>query len=298
MAGGVGQPLPNVVLGDFALAVAVEHVDGADPFQRYRGELADGDVHDGAAEARGDGAEDGAGRLGGHVDHVAVDGIVQPGHQQAFGLGFGELVIRVLPDVVHAAGGQAHQEAAIFAAADAGAYQVVEREGGIECHVGFILVLAFTITVPSGPYYAVAGILDQNDNGGFGAGSITNLRNKVPANLTISGSTQTVAGITLPTSNSTATVATQFSSNTCLTCGSPSTSYQLTFTVSGSDKQPVAVTLNSGPNVLNNNGTVALDMGICIDCGNPQFGYSVSLAGAPNVGDTYGFTVTYSDGSM
>ena len=37
---------------------------------------------------------------------------------------------------------------------------------------------------------------------------------------------------------------------------------------------------------------------ICIDCGNPQFGYSVSLAGAPNVGDTYGFTVTYSDGSM
>src|ERR1035438_5183698 len=142
MAGGVGQPLPNVVLGDFALAVAVEHVDGADPFQRYRGELADGDVHDGAAEARGDGAEDGAGRLGGHVDHVAVDGIVQPGDQQAFGLGFGELVIRVRPDVVHAAGGQAHQEAAIFAAADAGAYQVVEREGGIECHVGFILVLA------------------------------------------------------------------------------------------------------------------------------------------------------------
>src|ERR1022692_2299306 len=142
MAGGVGQPLPDVVLGDFALVVAVEHVDDADPFQRYRGEVADGDVHDGAAEARGDGAEDGAGRFGGHVDYVAVDGIVQPGHQQAFGFGFGELVIRVLPDVVHAAGGQAHQEAAILAAADAGAYQVVEREGGIERHVGFILVLA------------------------------------------------------------------------------------------------------------------------------------------------------------
>src|ERR1017187_7835112 len=109
MAGGVGQPLPDVVLGDFALVVAVEHVDDADPFQRYRGEVADGDVHDGAAEARGDGAEDGAGRFGGHVDDVAVDGIVQPGHQQAFGFGFGELVIRVLPDVVHAAGGRSEE---------------------------------------------------------------------------------------------------------------------------------------------------------------------------------------------
>jgi hypothetical protein len=50
--------------------------------------------------------------------------------------------------------------------------------------------------------------------------------------------------------------------------------------------------------VLNNNGTVALDMGICTDCGNLQFGYSLSLSGTPNMGDTYGFTVTYSDGSQ
>jgi hypothetical protein len=156
----------------------------------------------------------------------------------------------------------------------------------------------FTVTVPSGPYYAVLGILDQNNTGGLGAGAITNVRDKVQANLTISGSTQNVAGITLPTANSTATVSTQFSSNFCLSCGSPSTGYQLSFTVNESDKLPVAVTLNSGPNVLNNNGTVALDMGICTDCGNPQFGYTVSLPGTPNVGDTYGFTVTYSDGSQ
>jgi Chitobiase/beta-hexosaminidase C-terminal domain len=156
----------------------------------------------------------------------------------------------------------------------------------------------FTVSVPSGSNYAVIGILDQNNNGGFGAGSITNVRDKVQANLTISGSTQTVAGVTLPTSNSTATVGTQFSSNSCLNCGSPSTSYQLSFTVNGSDKLPVAVTLNSGPNVPNNNGTVALDMSICTNCGNPQFGYSISLSGTPNVGDTYGFTVTYSDGSQ
>jgi hypothetical protein len=88
-----------------------------------------------------------------------------------------------------------------------------------------------------------------------------------------------------------------------MSCGQNSsaattTNYQLTFTVSESDKLPVAVTLNSGPNVMNNNGAVAVDMGICTECGNSQFGYQVSVPGAPNVGDTYDFTVTYSDGSQ
>ncbi len=156
----------------------------------------------------------------------------------------------------------------------------------------------FTVTVPSGSNYAVMGILDQNNTGGFGAGAITNVRNKIQANLTISGSTQTVAGITLPTGNSVASVATQFSSSSCQSCSSTSTSYQLSFNISESDKAPVAAVLNSGPNVLNTNGTVALDMGLCSDCGNPQFDYSVTLLGTPKVGDTYGFTVTYSDGSQ
>lgn len=156
----------------------------------------------------------------------------------------------------------------------------------------------FTVTVPSGSNYAVLGILDQDNTGGIGVGAITNVRKNVQANLTISGSTQSVPGITLPTSNSTASVSTQFSSNSCQGCGAPSTGYQLSFNVNESDKLPVAVVLNSGPNVLNNNGTVALDMSLCSDCGNPQFGYSVSLLGTPKAGDTYGFTVTYSDGTQ
>ena len=156
----------------------------------------------------------------------------------------------------------------------------------------------FTVTIPSGSNYAIIGILDQNNNGGFGAGTVSNTNSLKGGNLTISGSTQSVAGITLPTTNSTATVSTQFSSNSCLTCGSPSTSYTLSFEVNESDKLPVAVTLNSGPNVPSNSGTVALDMGICTTCGSGQFEYSVSLPGTPNVGDTYGFTVTYSDGSQ
>ena len=92
--------------------------------------------------ARGDGLEDGPRRFGGHVDHVAVDRVIQRRQQQPLRFRFGELVIRVLPDVVHAAGGKAHQEAAVLGASDARADQVVEREGGIERHVGFVLVLA------------------------------------------------------------------------------------------------------------------------------------------------------------
>lgn len=156
----------------------------------------------------------------------------------------------------------------------------------------------FTVTVPSGSNYAVAGILDQNNNGGFGGGTITNLQNKVQSSLTISGTTQSVAGITLPTANSTAAISTQFSTNLCLNCASPTTNYELSFTVAVSDKQPVAVFLNSGPNLPNNSGIVAVDMGICTSCGNPQFEYSIPLSGIPNVGDSYGFTVTYSDGSQ
>ena len=151
----------------------------------------------------------------------------------------------------------------------------------------------FTVTVPSGPYYAVLGILDQNNNGGIGAGSITNVRENVQANLTITGTTQTVPGITLPAANSLAQVQTQYTQST-FQSGS-STSYQLNFNVRESNKLPVAVTLTSGPNVI-----APVDMSnSCQGCGNTQFQYSASIPiGAPKVGDTYDFTVTYSDGSQ
>ena len=157
----------------------------------------------------------------------------------------------------------------------------------------------FTVTVPIGSNYAVIGILDQNNTGGLGAGTISNTQNKLLANLTITASTTSVPGITLSTANSVATVTTQWSSYTCQGCGATTTSYQLEFDVEESDKLPVAVTLNSGPNLIGNSGTVALDMSLCNDCGHSQFQYSVTLLGeTPNVGDTYGFTVTYSDGSQ
>ena len=155
------------------------------------------------------------------------------------------------------------------------------------------------INVPSGSNYIVFGMLDQNKTGGFGAGTITNVRNEIPASdyLTIPASTNTqnVAGVSLPSANSVATVSTQFSTSSCQGCGSTSTSYQLNFEVRESNKLPVAVTLTSGPNLINTSGTVAIDMANnCNGCGGTDLQYYVTLpGGTPKVGDTYDFTVTY-----
>jgi hypothetical protein len=155
----------------------------------------------------------------------------------------------------------------------------------------------FTVTVPTGQNYIVLGVLDQDNNGGVGAGSINNVRGQIPSSdyLTITASTTSVPGITLSGANSLATISTQWSSYSCNGCGSTSTSYQLNFEVEEGAKLPVAVTITSGPNMINTSNTVAIDMGNnCQGCGNPQFQYSVMIpGGTPNVGDTYDFTVTY-----
>jgi len=149
------------------------------------------------------------------------------------------------------------------------------------------------IAVPSGSNYAVIGILDQNKDGGFDAGAVTNTNDNLSANLTISGSSQTVPGITLPATNSTVQVQTQYMQST--SPSGSSTNYQLNFDLRESNKLPVAVTLTSGPNVI-----APVDISnYCQNCGNAEFQYSATLpGGTPNVGDTYDFTVTYSDGTQ
>jgi hypothetical protein len=155
----------------------------------------------------------------------------------------------------------------------------------------------FTVTVPSGPYYSVLGILDQNNVGEFAPGVITNVGDNISANITVSGSTMTGQTATLPTTGSYAQVQTTYNQST--SSGGSSSAYQLNLKVRESNKLPVAVTLSSGPNLINNNGTVAIDMSGCTDCGNPQFDYYFTLpGGTPALNDTYNFTVTYSDGSQ
>jgi hypothetical protein len=155
----------------------------------------------------------------------------------------------------------------------------------------------FTVTVPSGPNYAVLGILDQNNIGEFAPGVINNVGDNISANITVSGSTMTGQNATLPTTGSSAQVQTTYYQSTY--SGGTSSAYQLNFSLRESDKLPVAVTLSSGPNLLNNSGAVAIDMSNCTDCGNTQFDYYFTLpGGTPALNDTYGFTVTYSDGSQ
>jgi hypothetical protein len=155
----------------------------------------------------------------------------------------------------------------------------------------------FTVTVPNGPNYAVLGILDQANVGEFAPGVINNVGDNIIANITVSGGTMPGQNATLPTTGSTAQVRTTYYQST--TSGGTGSGYQLDLSVRESDKLPVAVTLNSGPNVINNNGTVAIDMSSCTDCGNPQFDYYFTLpGGTPALTDTYNFTVTYGDGSQ
>jgi len=155
----------------------------------------------------------------------------------------------------------------------------------------------YTVTVPSGANYAVIGILDQKNVGEFAPGVVTNVRGNVPANITVSGSSMSGQNATLPNTGSSVQVQTDYNQNTY--SGGSSTSYSLNFNVNEENNLPIAVTMTSGPNLLNNNGVVAIDMGNCTQCGNPQFDYYLNLpGGAPAVNDTYTFTVTYSDGTQ
>lgn len=148
----------------------------------------------------------------------------------------------------------------------------------------------YSMVIPSGSNYFPFGILDENNDGQVDAGDVQNTNNNSSANgITISGSSQANVNTTLPGANSTVVVQTDYS-----TCGTSCSSYSLNLGVFEANKLPVSVTLYSGPNMLN-----PVDIGQCISCGNTQFDYSAILLGAtPNVGDTYNFTVTYSDGTV
>jgi hypothetical protein len=148
----------------------------------------------------------------------------------------------------------------------------------------------YSITIPSGSNYVLFGILDQNNDGEIDAADVTNVRNNNSSGITLSGSSMSGVDVTLPSTGATATVQTQYQS-----CGTNCSSYNLNLQVNEENKLPVAVTLSSGPNMLN-----PVDMGLCASCGNSgEYQYSASIpGGAPNAGDQYDFIVTYSDGTQ
>jgi hypothetical protein len=151
---------------------------------------------------------------------------------------------------------------------------------------------SYTVEVPDGTY-GFAAIIDQNNNGLIDAGDITNVNssngNGGPPNVTISGST--TENTTLPSAASNVSVTTQFSQNPNGS-GGTSTNYSLDLEVRQGIKLPIAVTLASGPNLIN-----PVDMGPqCSGCDSFQYNAGIG-SNVPKVGDTYTFDVTYSDGT-
>ncbi|HUX45573.1 MAG TPA: putative Ig domain-containing protein [Terracidiphilus sp.] len=147
----------------------------------------------------------------------------------------------------------------------------------------------YSVKVPTGSNYFLFGILDQNSDGLIDAGDIQNTDGGNSASVSISGNT--TMNLTLPSAGSTNTVTTQHWQQT--TAGGPYSGYQLSFDVRAGNKLPVAVQLVSGPNVNS-----PIDIGVCGNCGTPQFQYHLGIDGVrPTVGDTYTFHVTYSDSS-
>ena len=151
----------------------------------------------------------------------------------------------------------------------------------------------YSITIPNGSNYYLFGILDQNNDGQVDVGDNTNLNSKSGSmnSITASGGTMTGVNLSLPTGNSTAVVQTQYQ-----TCTSGCTyNYQLVMEVNAANKLPVNVELTVGPNVIY---PVDMSQGACCGTGGPEFYYVANILGPPNVGDTFGYTVTYSDGSQ
>ena len=148
----------------------------------------------------------------------------------------------------------------------------------------------YSITVPSGSNYYLVGILDENNDGQIDAGDVTNALSNNSSSITASGSSMSGVNATLPGSNSTATVQTQY-----ISCGSSCGNYDLVLMVNGLNKLPVSVQLNSGPNLLN---PIGMSQAVCCGGGAGEFWYSGNQLRFPSVGDTYNFTVTYNDGTQ
>ncbi len=140
----------------------------------------------------------------------------------------------------------------------------------------------YSITgVPSGSY-AVAVLIDNDNTGVVSPGDFTFGINGGASTFVVNG--VTTENVTLTSANATAAVLTNYFAN-----GNGS-GYGINPTALSGTKQIVNVTLMSGTNIA-----VPFDMGFDVNGGG-----NVNLANssiAPLVGQSYGFLVTFSDGS-
>lgn len=135
---------------------------------------------------------------------------------------------------------------------------------------------AYTLKVPTGSNYAMFAVIDENEDGLADNGDINGLNND--AVRAISGNT--TVNVTLPASN-----AVRVTTQHLRLQGESGAedSYSLAFDVFTPNLIPLAVTLESGPNVL-----APMDIGNCLSCSAGPDNFWLNIGGAvPNVGDTY-----------
>ena len=155
----------------------------------------------------------------------------------------------------------------------------------------------YSVKLPSstsGPNYVHFGILDNMNLGVIVPGDVADTNGNNSAPVAITGN-QTGVGLALPTGASTSVLATQY--NQQINQNGTNTNYNLQFQIDPVVKQPVNVTLNSASNP---NVVVPQDLGQCNNCGgNGGVDFGIGINGdVPKVGDSYGFAVTYSDGTV
>lgn len=129
--------------------------------------------------------------------------------------------------------------------------------------------------VPAGTYNHFA-IIDMNGNGVIETGDLSNTNGNAPL-VPVAGAT--TSNLTLPSANATLRVATQYDAQW--------NNYGLRVEVADGVKRVVGVKMLSGPKVL-----VPSDLAATAN----NSGWS-NLSAIPVLGDSYGFTVFYSDGT-
>jgi hypothetical protein len=151
---------------------------------------------------------------------------------------------------------------------------------------------AFSVNVPAGSSYYFVGVMDQNNNGILDAGDVSNTNNlKTLTTVPLAG-----ASLVLPTSPVYTLATTNYYSST--SSSGSSANYSVNAGLSALIKQPVAVVLTTSSNADGANAVVPQDLGICNNCGGSGFETFFNTNNiAPTIGDTYGFSVTYSDAS-
>jgi hypothetical protein len=151
--------------------------------------------------------------------------------------------------------------------------------------------VAYSISgIPSGSY-AIFAVLDQNADGTMDPGDVTNFTGfHGPQPIIVNGNVANETVALGAASGPNTVAATTFVATSHNAFSFTSDSYSVNVGINDGTKLPVSMTVFSGPNIA-----VPYDM--TVSANNNEYSPIFNNTVSPNVGDTYQFMVTFSDGS-